>query len=72
MVLFGILRTAIISTLILFLLHQIYNHLQSTLTVPRVADLVQRPEKKYADIEAILNPAPKHNELDAFLSNLKN
>ena len=68
----GVLRTAIVATLILILLHQIYNHLQATLTVPRVADLVQRPEKKYADIEAILNPAEMKNELDAFLSGLKN
>jgi hypothetical protein len=68
----GVLRTAIVATLILLLLHQIYNHLQATLTVPRVADLVQRPEKKYADIEAILNPTEMKNELNAFLSGLKN
>jgi len=67
----GVLRTAVVATLILMLLHQIYNHLQSTLTVPRVADLVQRSEKKYADIEAILNPNEMKNELDAFLSGLK-
>jgi hypothetical protein len=68
----GVLRTAVVATLILFLLHQIYNHLQSTLTVPRVADLVNRPEKKYADIEAILKPDEMKNELGAFLNGLKN
>ena len=67
----GVLRTAVVATLILILLHQIYNHLQTTLTVPRVADLVQRPEKKYADIEAILKPNEMKSELDAFLSGLK-
>jgi hypothetical protein len=68
----GVLRTAVVATFILILLHQIYNHLQSTLTVPRVADLVNRPEKKYADIEAILKPDEMKNELGAFLNGLKN
>jgi len=65
----GVLRTAVVATLILILLHQIYNHLQTTLTVPRVADLVQRPEKKYADIDRILNT--KKPELSTFLSELQ-
>jgi len=65
----GILRTAALSALILILLHQIYNHLKSTLTVPRVADFVNRPEKKYADIDRILNT--KKPELSTFLSELQ-
>jgi hypothetical protein len=67
----GVIRTAAFSALILFLIHQIYNHLKTTLTVPRVADLVNRPEKKYADIEDILKPNEMKSELDAFLSGLK-
>ena len=66
----GVLRTALVATLILLLIHQIYNHLQSTLTVPLIADMVKRPEKKYADIDAILKPDMK-SELSSFLSHLK-
>jgi len=65
----GVVRTAILSALVLILMHQIYNHLQATLTVPRVADLVNRPEKKYADIDTILNA--KKPELSTFLSELQ-
>ena len=65
-----ILSTSIITGLIMFLLHFTYSHLQATLTVPKVADLVRRPEKKYEEIDAILQP-PMKAELNEFLSHLR-
>ena len=62
-------RTAVITILILVLVHQIYNHLQSTLTVPRVADLIQRPAKQYAAIEQLIKP--EASELSTFLQHLQ-
>ena len=50
----SIISTSIITLLILFLLHQTYNHLQATLTVPKVNDLVRRPEQKYHEIDRII------------------
>jgi hypothetical protein len=49
-----VLTTALATVLILFLLHQTYIHLQSTLTVPTVVDLVHRPAQKYEEIDRIL------------------
>ena len=50
-----VVSTSIITLLIMVLLHQTYNHLQATLTVPKVSDLVRRPEQKYREISDILD-----------------
>jgi len=55
----SIISTSIITLLILFLLHQTYNHLQATLTVPKVNDLVRRPEQKYHEIDRIIRDETK-------------
>ena len=57
-----VISTSIITLLILFLLHQTYNHLQATLTVPKVNDLVRRPEQKYHEIDRILRDESKIKE----------
>ena len=70
----SILSTSVITVLIMFLLHHTYMHLQATLTVPKVSDLVRRPEKKYAEIDTILQAgtaAPMKSELTDFLSHLR-
>lgn len=55
----NVLSTSIITLLIMVLLHQTYNHLQATLTVPKVSDLVRRPEQKYREINEILDQKTK-------------
>jgi len=55
----SVISTSIITLLILFLLHQTYNHLQATLTVPKITDLVRRPEQKYQEIDQILREQAK-------------
>ena len=50
-----VFSTSIITLLIMVLLHQTYNHLQATLTVPKISDLVQRPEQKYREINEIID-----------------
>jgi hypothetical protein len=71
----SILSTSLITVLIMFLLHHTYMHLQATLTVPKVSDLVRRPEKKYAEIDTILQSAPAptqmKSELNDFLNHLR-
>jgi hypothetical protein len=74
----SILSTSVITVLIMFLLHHTYMHLQATLTVPKVSDLVRRPEKKYAEIDSILQaggstnqPTQMKSELNDFLSHLR-
>ena len=57
-----VISTTIITLLIMVLLHQTYNHLQATLTVPKISDLVRRPEQKYKEINEII--AQKSSETD--------
>ena len=76
-----VISTSIITLLIMVLLHQTYNHLQATLTVPKISDLVQRPEKKYKEINDIIetpvvsakpvNTTEMKDELRSFLTLLR-
>jgi len=76
-----VISTSIITLLIMVLLHQTYNHLQATLTVPKISDLVQRPEKKYKEINDIIetpvvsakpvNTTEMKDELRTFLTRLR-
>ena len=45
-----IVYTSILSIVILMLLHHIYSYLKKNLTIPRVHDMVSKPEKKYKEI----------------------
>ena len=45
-----IVYTSILSIVILMLLHHIYSYLKKNLTIPRVHDMVNKPEKKYQEI----------------------
>jgi len=73
----SILWTSIITLLIMFLMHQTYNHLQTTLTVPKITDLVKPPEQKYKEINKIISEvtpaaAPEmKEELRSFLTMLR-
>ena len=54
-----ILKTIVISLLLIALLHYSYNYLQETLTVPKVKDLVNRPKEKYDSIMKVVNTVPE-------------
>ena len=60
----SVISTSIITLLILFLLHQTYNHLQATLTVPKVNDLVRRPEQKYHELDKIIRDETKPHAVE--------
>ena len=45
-----VVYTVILSIVTLTLLHHIYSYLKKNLTVPRVHDMVKRPEIKYQEI----------------------
>ena len=45
-----IVYTSILSIVTLMLLHHIYSYLKKNLTIPRVHDMVSKPEKKYQEI----------------------
>jgi flagellar basal body-associated protein FliL len=50
-----IIQIAIISIILIFLVHHIILFFKSTLTVPKIKDLVNSPTKKYENIYNIIN-----------------
>ena len=55
------IKTAIISFLFIFLVHHLILFLKSTLTVPKIKDLVNSPHHKYQHIFDTLSK-PQHNQ----------
>jgi len=49
------IQAAVISITFIFLIHHLFGFLKSTLTVPKIKDLVNSPTQKYEDMFSILN-----------------
>ena len=47
---FSILKWIVISLTLIFLVHHLYMFLMNTLTVPKIRDLVNKPNQQYQDI----------------------
>jgi len=54
---FWVIKNAIISLVIIILIHYLYVFFKTNLTIPKTKDLVERPEKKYKEIYASLSAA---------------
>jgi len=52
---FWVITNAVISLVIIILIHYLYVFFKTNLTVPKIKDLVERPEKKYKEIYASLS-----------------
>lgn len=53
--LFWTIQTAIASFIFIFLVHSLINFFKSTLTVPKIKDLVNTPTQKYENIYKIIS-----------------
>ena len=49
------IQITIISIILIFLVHHLINFFKSTLTVPKIKDLVNTPTKKYENMYSIIN-----------------
>lgn len=58
-----IIQISIISFIFIFLIHHLISFFTSTLTVPKVKDLVNSPSKKYQDIYNILSSNKTNDNL---------
>ena len=70
------LKWVLISFVLIFLIHHLYNFFKNVLTVPKVKDLVNKPTKEYETIMQTINNGQQkavsmNNELSNFLNNLK-
>jgi biopolymer transport protein ExbB/TolQ len=56
---FWVAQVVIVSFIIIFLLHNLYFFFKETLTVPKMKDMVKRPQQKY---DAIFRELRMHRE----------
>lgn len=61
-----IIQVTIISIILIFLVHHLINFLKSTLTVPKIKDLVNNPIKNYENIYNIINNKEKNQNSDDY------
>jgi len=62
------IQITIISFILIFLVHHLINFFKSTLTVPKIKDLVNTPTQKYKNMYNIIN---NHNNNDNHYMNQK-
>jgi len=60
-----IIQITIISIVLIFLVHYLFNFFKSTLTVPKIKDLVNSPTQKYENMFNIISK----NNFDASIDN---
>ena len=48
--LFWIIRQILISFILIFVLHNIYNYFKNNLTVPKIKDLIRKPAQQYKEL----------------------
>ena len=53
------IQTTIISLVIIFLVHSIYHYFKETLTIPKVKDLVNKPQQQYEVLYNTMREEPK-------------
>jgi hypothetical protein len=68
---YWIIKVSILSLVFIFLLHYLYSFFVSTLTVPKVKDLVTLPQEKYDEMfhslqQQPLQPLPRINDNNEF------
>ena len=56
-----IIQITIISIILIFLVHHLINFFKSTLTVPKIKDLVNTPNKKYENMYGIIHNTNNSN-----------
>jgi hypothetical protein len=73
--LFWIIQTTILSIILIFLVHYLIEFFKSTLTVPKIKDLVNSPTQKYENMFNVINSqgfAYKESELIPPPNDMKN
>ena len=58
-----IIQATIISIVLIFLVHYLFNFFKSTLTVPKIKDLVNTPTQKYDNMFSIISKGNYDNNL---------
>ena len=59
--LYWIIQITTMSIILIFLVHHLIHFFKSTLTVPKIKDLVNAPTQKYETMYRIINSGEKHS-----------
>ena len=59
---FWVISQIVISILIIASIHYIYNFFKQNLTIPKIKDLVKKPEQQYKNIYSSLSQSKKEKE----------
>ena len=67
--LFWIIQITLVSIILIFLVHYLINFFKSTLTVPKIKDLVNTPTQKYENMYNIINKNNSYTDTYKKLNN---
>ncbi len=71
----SIFQTVFLSFIIIFLCHYLFYYLQASFTVPKVKDMINRPNEKYESIMKVVNSESSKqedmkNELSSYINEI--
>ena len=69
---FWVVQVVIVSIVIIFLLHNLYIFFKETLTVPKMKDMVKRPQQKYESLFRELEEFRRDHNVNVSSSNATN
>ena len=52
---FNIIYSVVVSIIIIFVIHNIFEYFKSTLTTPKIKDLINKPKSEYDRINRVIN-----------------
>ena len=67
--LFWIIQTTVISVILIFLIHYLIEFFKSTLTIPKIKDLVNAPTQKYANMFNVISNSNNSTSIQTPSSN---
>jgi len=67
-----IIKQIMMSLIIITLIHYLYMFFKQNLTVPKIKDLINRPEQKYKEIYRAIEKKPQEKQSVDMKSELKN
>jgi hypothetical protein len=67
--LYWIIQITLISIILIFLIHHLINFFKSTLTVPKIKDLVNSPTQKYENMFNIIKNSNVNNNINNNINN---
>ena len=56
--LFNIIYTSIVSLIVIYIAHYLYEYFKKNLTTPKIKDLINRPKQEYSAMYDIINKNP--------------